>query len=374
MQLTNLLRLAAAAGAADICLGIPPNGPPDAVVEAAIGALRSGEHQYADPAGLPELRAAVADYIAKTRGTMVDPGLELTITSGATEGVFVALLTATDPGDEVVLFEPYYESYTGMVTLAGAVPVMVPLRWPGWRIDIGALRARVSGRTRAIVVNSPHNPTGRVFDAAEWDAVLDLCRERDIVCITDETYERYVFSGHRHISPLGMPDGLAHAIVVGSMSKTLEMTGWRIGFCAASARTTSALRRAHERTTVGTSRPLQRGAAALNLDDLPGHLPDIQRRRDQMARTLSELGFEVFTAEGGWFLLAGTHRLNRRATALAQELVESARVLVAPGTSFFSDMAEGDRWIRVTFIRDPHTTAAALERLAGYLSRPSERD
>ena len=367
MELANLLRLAAAAGATDICLGIPPVGPPPAVVDAAIGALRSGEHQYADPAGLADLRAAIAGYLAKSRGVTVDPETELTITAGATEGVFVALLTATDPGDEVVLFEPFYESYLGMVELVGAVPVIVPLRRPGWRLDSNALRAAVSSRTRAIVVNTPHNPTGRVFDAGEIEAVLAVCREHGLVCVTDEVYERYVFDGNRHVSPLGLPDGLAHAIVVGSLSKTLEITGWRVGFCVAAPETTAALRRAHERTTVGTSRPMQHGAAALRLDDLPDRTPPVQHQRDLMVAALSELGFEVESPEGGWFLLAGIHRLGRTATALARELVESAGVLVAPGTPFFRDRTEGDRWIRTTYIRDPEATAAALGRLTGHL-------
>jgi aspartate/methionine/tyrosine aminotransferase len=351
MELAALLRVAERVGAIDIALGIPDGDPPAPVVDAAVAALREGRHQYADPAGLPELRARLAGAVRRSHGVEVDPATELTVTCGATEALFAALVAVTDPGDEVVVVEPCYESYPGMVELAGAVPVVVPLREKGWRLDPADVARSVTARTRAVVVNTPHNPTGRVFDDGEVAGVLDVCRRHDLACVTDEVYDHYVFDGARHVSPLSLPGGRRDVVMVGSLSKTLKASGWRIGFCVADPVTTAAIRRVHERTTVGTSRPLQHGAAALTMD---------------------AMGFAVFRPEGGWFLLADTRPLGIPASTLCRELVERAGVLVAPGATFFPDAAE-DHWIRLTFVRDPVTTEEALDRLERFLARAGSR-
>ena len=383
MRLAALLRLAEKSGATDIALGLPGGGPPPPVLAGAIGAMSAGLNQYADPHGLAALRGAIADMVGEARNVAVDPQAELTITCGATEGVFVALLATTDPGDEVIVLEPFFELYPGMVRLAGAVPVPVRLTAPAWRLDETALRAAVSTRTRAILVNTPHNPTGRVFDEAEWGAIRGVCVEHDLTCITDEVYEHFAFDGRRHRSPLGdrlwspgaaKPGPGDHAIVVSSLSKTLEITGWRIGYCIAPPEVTAVLRRAHEHTTLGAARPLQAGAAALPdlrtlTASLAGRRDHLERQRDLMTDGLLAAGLDVRRPDGGWYVIAGTGPLGRPASDLATELVDAARVLVAPGTPFFADPADGDRWIRATFVRDPGQTAAALGRMTAHLGR-----
>ena len=260
MELVRLRRLATDVEALDIAVGIPRQGPPKAAVEAAVAALAEGRHQYVEPAGLPELRAAIAADRGRSTGTAVDPTAEVTVTCGAIEALLVAVLATTDPGDEVLIPEPFYESYPGIVRMAGAVPVAVPLTVPGWQLDVDALRRAVTPRTRAVILNTPHNPTGRVFTSGEMAAVVDLCAERGLVCVTDETYDHYVFDGQPMVSGWSVPGGRARVIVTGGLSKTLRMTGWRIGYCIADPGMTDVLRRVHERTTISAPAPLQYGA------------------------------------------------------------------------------------------------------------------
>jgi aspartate/methionine/tyrosine aminotransferase len=368
MQLAGLMRLAAEIGAIDIALGIPPGEPPAEAVRAATAALTGGRNQYAPPEGLLALREVIAELARRHRGVTVDPATEVTITCGATEGVLNALLAVTDPGDEVVLFEPCYENYPGMIELAGAVPRPVPLAGPGWRLDLGAVRAALTPRTRAVLLNTPHNPTGRAFDEDEVAGLLELCARHGLVLITDEVYEGFVYDGRRHVSPLGRPAAAEHAIVVGSLSKSLQMSGWRLGYCLASPALTAAVRRVHERTTVGAPGPLQVGAAAVNVAALADDSAYYQRRRDHLVTRLEELGLTMARPEGGWFVLAAVDAFGRPSDLLAEELVRSAGVLVAPGTSFFTDPADGRRWVRMTFVRDEGRTEEALDRMRKFLS------
>lgn len=368
MRLAGLMRLAAEIGAIDIALGIPPGEPPAEAVRAATDALTGGRNQYAPPEGLLALRTVIAELVLRNRGVAVDPATEVTITCGATEGVLNALLAVTDPGDEVILFEPGYENYPGMVELAGTVARPVPLVGPGWRLDLDAVRAALTPRTRAVLLNTPHNPTGRAFGEAEVAGLLALCAERDLVLITDEVYEGFVYDRRRHMSPLGMPAAGEHAIVVGSLSKSLQMSGWRLGYCLAAPEFTAAVRRVHERTTVGAPGPLQVGAAAVHVAGLADDSAYFQRRRDHLVDALEELGLPVFRPEGGWFVLAGVEAFGRPSDQLAEELVRSAGVLVAPGTSFFTDPADGRRWVRMTFARDQGRTEEALDRIRKFLN------
>ncbi len=366
MGLAGLLPLARAGGAIDLALGIPSGEPQASAVGAAIDGLRAGANQYADPAGLAALRAAVAAHTARTTGVAVDPDTEVTITAGATEGVFAALLAVTDPGDEVLLPEPYYENHPGAIRLAGAVPVPVPLRRGDWRLDPAAVAAAVTPRTRAVLLTNPHNPTGRVFDAVELAALREACPGCTLV--TDEVYRDFVYAG-AHVSPLAHR---ANQVVVGSLSKSARMTGWRIGYCVADRHTTAALRRVHERVTLGASHPLQLGAtAALTGADDRGARAAFLRRRDAVVAALRALGMAVSAPEGGWFVLADVRPLGVTGTALAHRLVESAGVLVAPGASFFADPVEGDDWIRIALVRSDAEIDAALARMARLLRVPT---
>ena len=312
------------------------------------------------------MRQAVARHLRRTRGVDVDPDREVTITSGATEGVLAALLAAVDPGDEVVLPEPYFESYPGTVRLLGAVPRLVRLRGVGWRLDPAAVRAVLTPRTRAVLLNTPHNPTGRVFTAGEVRALMEICVRHGIVCITDEVYDNFVFGGAGMTSPLNLAGARDHSIVVGSFSKSLQMSGWRLGYCVAGAELTAGLRRVVERTTVCASTPLQQGAAAAA--GFRGGAGDLQDRRDRMVKRLGQAGLEVFAPEGGWFVFAGITGVTAwSAQELAEQLLRRAGVLVAAGTPFFADPREGGRWIRTTFVRDRDATDEGLDRLVRFV-------
>lgn len=367
MELARLRRQAADVKALDLAVGIPAQGPPESAVEAAVAALAAGLHQYAEPAGLPELRAAIAQDCARSTGIAVDPLTEVTVTCGAIEALLVALLATTDPGDEVLIPEPFYESYPGIVRMAGAVPVAVPLTAPGWQLDLDALRRAVTPRTGAVILNTPHNPTGRVFRPEEIAGIIGLCADADLVCVTDEVYDHYVFDGQPMVSGWTVPGGHDRVIVTGGLSKTLRMTGWRIGYCIADPAMTDVLRRVHERTTIGAPTPLQYGAATLGAQDEHHDIPALVAARDFLVDRLRGLGFEVQRPEGGWFVLAGTAQLGLRASELSAELIERAGVLVAPGTPFFGDPCDGERWMRTTFIRDRATLATALDRIAKFL-------
>ena len=366
LELAGLFARARAAGALDIAIGTPPGQPPDAAITAAEAAMRGGHNQYADAAGLPALRAVAAGRVAAASGVGVDPDTEVTITSGSTEGLLVALLTLTDPGDEVVVIEPSFEIYDGAVALAGCRRVTVPLGPLGWSLDVDRVAAAFTARTAAVVINTPHNPTGRVFSRDELARLLDLCARHQVACVCDEVYADFVFDAGSHVSPLSFPEHRPQVVVVGSFSKANEMTGWRLGYCVADPAVTVALRRVHERTTFGSSAPLQHGAAAVARASCGPER--FQRQRDDMVRRLVGMGFEVTPPQGGWFVLAGTEGLGWPSDELADRLLAEAGVLVAPGSPFFQDRRDGRRWIRTTFVKDAATQSAALDALGAFLA------
>ncbi|NUT48889.1 MAG: pyridoxal phosphate-dependent aminotransferase [Saccharothrix sp.] len=353
--------------AIDLALGIPPGDPPAEVVGAAVAAITGGRNQYAPPEGTVAVRELIAHDLSARRGLAVHAD-EVTVTCGATEGLLDVLLAVTDPGDEVLLLEPGYEIYPGVVGLTGAVPVAVPLTFPDWRLDLDRLAGAITPRTRAVLLNTPHNPTGRVFDAAEVHGLVEFCARHGLVCVTDETYERFVYDGRSHVSPLGLG---THVAVVGSLSKSLRMSGWRIGYVVAPAELTAAVRLVHERTTVGAARPLQEGVAAWTDDGSP--VADFQRRRDHLVAGLAELGFGVTVPEGGWFAVADVTPLGYRSDEFAADLLAATGVLLAPGSAFFTDH-RAPELVRATFVRDAGRTAVALDRIGRFLdTRRAER-
>lgn len=371
MALAALMPRAAAAGAIDLALGVPPDVPPAAVIEGAVTALRGGRNQYVPAAGLDELREMLAAELFRSRGVTVDPRHHVTVTCGSAEGLVAGLLTVTDPGDEVLVPEPFFENYPGAVALCGAVPRYVPLTPGTWRLDPATLVAAVTPRTRAIILNTPHNPTGRVFDRAEVESVRDVCARYGLVCITDETYDSFVFDSGVPLSPWDLPDGRERTIMVGSLSKSMRISGWRLGYCVAGEELTQGLRKAHERITLGAATPLQHGVAA-GLAQLPGVDAAwlryrLSQRRNQVVSGLSELGFEVTAPQGGWFVFADTAAVGWNSSRLAEELVRDAGVLTAPGTAFFDDPGDGERWLRVCLVRDQETTAHAIDRIGEFL-------
>ncbi|HEY3084605.1 MAG TPA: aminotransferase class I/II-fold pyridoxal phosphate-dependent enzyme, partial [Candidatus Dormibacteraeota bacterium] len=307
-EMTRLnLALHGPAKAVNFAQGFPDFDPDPRILEAAARALRDGYNQYATTWGAPQLRNAVAAKASAAWGRAVDPETEITVSCGATEAMIAAMLAAIDPGDEVIIFEPFYENYGPDCVISGAVPRYVALRPPDWSFDPDELRRAFNARTRAIVVNTPHNPTGKVYSQQELELIAQLCREHDAMAITDEIYEHLVYRG-RHVSIATLPDMAERTITISGASKTYSVTGWRIGWLIAPPALTSAIRKVHDFLTVGAAHPLQ--IAIAEALQLPSSfyvelLGDYQERRDAMVGGLRECGFEVNAPDGAYYVMAG---------------------------------------------------------------------
>jgi aminotransferase len=348
--------------------GFPDFATDPRIVEAAAQAMRDGFNQYATTWGAPQLRKAVASKQSIAWGREVDPEKEVTVSCGATEAMIAAMLAAVDPGDEVVIFEPYYENYGPDCIISGAVPRYVTLHAPEWGFDPDELRKAFNSKTRAIVVNTPHNPTGKVFSRAELELIAELCVEHDAIAITDEIYEHLVYSG-QHIS-MGTLDGMAdRTITISGASKTFSITGWRVGWLIAPASLTSGIRKVHDFLTVGAAHPLQVAvAAALELPEsfYVELLGDYQERRDAMVTGLQECGFEAALPAGAYYVMAGIGAFGfDDDTAMARHLIEKVAVATVPGSSFFHDPSEGRAHLRFSFPKRIETIERGVQALRG---------
>src|ERR1700694_4292520 len=322
------------------------------IIEAAKLALEEGYNQYATTWGAPQLRRAIAAKQSHWWGRLVDPETDVTVACGATEAMIAAMLAAVDPGDEVVVFEPFYENYGPDCILSGAVPRFVTLRAPDWSFDEGELRAAFGPRTRAIVINTPHNPTGKVFSREELTLIGGLCQEHDAIAITDEIYEHLVYRGE-HVSMATLPGMADRTITISGASKTFSVTGWRVGWLIAPPSLTSGIRKVHDFLTVGAAHPLQIAvAAALELPasfyvELVG---DYRERRDGMAMGLQECGFGATAPDGAYYGMAGICAFGfDDDTAMARHLIEKVAVATVPGSSFFHDPSQGRGHLRFSF-------------------------
>jgi N-succinyldiaminopimelate aminotransferase len=353
-SLAELFLLARERGAIDLALGTPGYPEPATeIIEAAYEAMRAGRNQYEHPSGDLRLR----ERIAATLRTPTDPATELTITVGATEALCVALLAVVDPGDEVVLLDPGYEQFRAAITLAGAVPRFVPLHPADWRFDPAELAAAFSPRTRAVLLNSPANPTGRVLTRRELTQIAELAERWDTTVICDEVYSNYVFDGRELTSITEVPGLAERSIIVGSLSKSYAISGWRLGFLRADAARTTVLRRVHELTTNGAAAPLQVavGHAALSVD-LRTSGAQMGHRRDLAMEIFTGMGMKIAPAEGGCFLFADVSPLTggrRDSRAFAIELLDATGVLVVPAGSCFAEPARGAQHVRIAFNRQP---------------------
>ncbi len=363
---TEMSRLAKDAGAINLGQGFPDFDGPDFVKDAAIEAIRAGHGQYARSFGIGELNRQIAQVFAGDTGLRLDPDAEVTVTSGCTEALAASFLGLVNPGDEVILFEPYYDSYRACVAMSGAVPRFVTLRPPDFAVDADALRAVMSPRTRVILVNTPHNPTGRVFGLPELELIAELCREHDVIAITDEVYERLVFEGE-HIR-LATLDGMRErTVTLSSLGKTFSLTGWKVGWAIAPPPLTEAVRAAHQFITFATATPLQHGAVTALRAPAAYYsslLKDYRARRDLLVEGLADLGFEVYPPQGTYFVLADHTAFGQPDdVAFCRHLIDHAGVAAIPPSAFYSNPADGRNLVRFAFCKTQDTLREALKRL-----------
>jgi aspartate/methionine/tyrosine aminotransferase len=346
--------------------GFPDFDTDPRIVEAAARALRDGHNQYATTWGVAALRQGVARKQSVAWGRDVDADREVTVSCGATEAMIAAMLAAVDPGDEVVIFEPFYENYGPDCILSGAIPRYVALRPPDWTFDPDELRGAFSSKTRAIVINTPHNPTGKVYTRAELELIAELCIAHDAIAITDEIYEHLVYEGE-HISLATLPGMADRTITISGASKTFSVTGWRVGWLIAPPVLTAGIRKVHDFLTVGAAHPLQVAvAAALELPasfyvELRG---DYLERRDAIVAGLVECGFEASAPRGAYYVMAGIGRWGfDDDTLMARHLIERAAVATVPASSFYHDPVLGRRHLRFSFPKRLETIERGVQAL-----------
>ena len=358
-------------GAVNLSQGFPDFPAPEEIKRAAQEAIAEDINQYAITWGAKDFREAIAEKTKWYLGLDVDPEREITVTCGSTEGMIAAMMATVDPGEEVVLFEPFYENYAPDAILSGARPRYVPLRAPDWTFDREELRAAFGERTKAIILCNPNNPTGKVFTREEMEFIASLCREHDALCFTDEIYEHILYPREdrtvEHISMAQLEGTRERTVVVNSMSKTYSVTGWRVGYVIAPPDITSAVRKVHDFLTVGAAAPLQSaGAFALRLP--PAYYEqlqsDYQRRRDVLVPVLEESGFRVFRPDGAYYIMTDIRAFGfRDDIEFTRFLVREIGVAVVPGSSFYSRPELGASQVRFCFCKKDETLEAAAERL-----------
>jgi N-succinyldiaminopimelate aminotransferase len=359
--------LAAATGAINLGQGFPDEDGPVEVADAAVAAIRAGQNQYPPGAGIEPLRRAIAEHQARFWGVSVDPDTEVLVTAGATEAIAAAVLALCDPGDEILAFEPTYDSYRAVAALAGARLRPVTLVPPDHAADVDALAALVTDRTRLVLLNTPHNPTGKVFTAVELAAIARLCVERDLLAVTDEVYEHLVFDGVHQ--PLASFPGMAErTLTISSAGKTFSFTGWKIGWACGPADLVAAVRTAKQFLTYVNGAPFQ-PAVALGLglgDDFYAGLRDtLRHKRDVLCEGLRAAGFEVFVPQGTYFATVDIRPLGATdGLEFCRSLPERCGVVAVPSSVFYEDPATGRHLVRFAFCKRTDVLAEAATRLA----------
>jgi aspartate/methionine/tyrosine aminotransferase len=362
----EMTRLNAVHGGINLAQGFPNFAAPALVKEAAKRAIDADVNQYAITWGSKTLRDALAATYAELYGMRVDPETMLTVTCGSTEAMVSTLLAIVDPGDEVIVLEPFYENYGPDAAICGATPVFVPLRAPEFTFDPDELRRAFTSRTKAIIVNTPNNPTGRVFTRAELELIASLCREYDAIAVTDEIYEHIKYEGE-HI-PIATLDGMAErTVTISGASKTFSVTGWRVGWIVAPPELTAGIRKVHDFVTVGAPAPLQEAVAAalsLGTEYYRRLSTEYRARRDVLVRSLEAAGFAPNTPAGAYYVLCDIRPFGfDDDTAFARWLVGEVGVAGVPGSSFFSRKELGRHLIRFTFCKTEDMLDEAGRRL-----------
>lgn len=368
-----MTRRCAAVDGVNLAQGFPDFNPPQELIEGAIQAMRDGFNQYSITWGSPRLRTAICGKIRSYNHIEADPDMNVTVTCGATEAMMSALLAIIDPGDEVIIFEPYYENYGPDAIVSGAKPVYVPLIEPGFSFDPERLRAAFSDKTKAIIINTPHNPSGKVFSREELELVSELCNKHDTLVVTDEIYEHILYDGAEHVSPASIPGLKDRTITISGLSKTYSATGWRIGYIIAPEPITNAIRKVHDFLTVGAPAPLQEaGVVAMQMpSDYYAKLASFyQHKRDIICRELVKVGFVPFVPNGAYYVLTDVSKFNPISdTDFAIRLVNEIGVATVPGSSFYSTCDLGRDKIRFAFCKTEETLRMAIERLAKLTER-----
>ena len=363
----EMTRLAGRHGAVNLGQGMPDFEAPQEVKDAACKAIQDGYNQYAITWGAPALRQAIAAKVRSFNGIECDPDANVTVCCGATECMMATMMALVDPGDEVVIFQPYYENYGPDALLTGAKPVWVHLRPPDWRIDPDELRAAFSPRTKAIIVNTPNNPTGRIFTREELSLIAGLCQEFDAYAFADEIYEYIRHTDAPHVSIATLPGMAERTVTISGLSKTFSVTGWRLGYCIAPAAITAGIRKAHDFLTVGAPHPLQMaGAAALALpqayyDKLR---TDYRRRRELFLPYLRDAGFTVYEPDGAYYVMTDIAGLGHGDDAeFVKWMIREVGVSAVPGSSFYAPRDLGKTKVRFMFAKRDETLHQAGERL-----------
>ncbi len=367
----EMTRVVSQHGGVNLAQGMPNFPPPPELLEAAHRAIDGDFHQYAITWGTPPLRQAIADKYRTFYGLTVDPERHVTVCCGSTETMLSTLLAVLNPGDQVIIFEPFYENYGPGCIISGAEPVFVPLEPPDFSFDADRLRKAVTPRTRAIIFNSPNNPTGKVFSRAELETIAALCREHDLLAITDEIYEHIVYDGLGHTPIATLPGMAERTITISGISKSYSVTGWRVGYAIASEALSLGIRRAHDFVTVGAPHPLQEAAVtALRLPDAyyVRLREAYQARRDLLWGYVEKAGFVAWKPKGAYYILTDVAHFMKHYgvaddTAFAMWLIKHVGVATVPGSSFYAHPELGRTKIRFCFPKTDDVLRDAGERL-----------
>jgi aspartate/methionine/tyrosine aminotransferase len=374
----EMTRLGEEAGAVNLSQGLPDFEAPAEVLQAAVVAIEQGHNQYTFPFGMPEFRRAVAEKSAAFNGIAADPETEVTITCGVSEAVVAAILALTDPGDEAIILEPWYENYVPGCLMAGVTPRFVRLQGADFALDADLVQRAVNDRTRLLFINSPHNPTGRVFTHEELTAVADLCQRHNIIVVADEIYERIVYAGHEHVSIGSLPGMAERTVTISGLGKAYAVTGWRVGWATAAAPMTALIRKVHDYMTVCAPSPFQAaGIAALSLPQ--AYYREMRetyaRGRDLLLAALDGVGIGYCRPQGAYYVMADVSSVSWDAAAhrrvgwsddraFAEYLARDVGVAVVPGSSFYADAADGSTRVRFNFAKKRETLESAAARLA----------
>ncbi|WP_225977384.1 pyridoxal phosphate-dependent aminotransferase [Nostoc sp. CENA543] len=363
----EMTRIAVQYGAVNLAQGFPDFPCPPELKQAAYEAIETDINQYAITWGDRLFREAIAHKVNWYLGLDINPETQITVTCGSTEAMAAVMLATIDPGDEVIVFEPYYENYSPDAILAGAIPRYITLHPPDWRFDANELRQAFNNNTKAIIINTPHNPTGKVFTREELNLIAELCQKWDVLAFTDEIYEHILYDGTQHIALATLPGMEERTITINGLSKTYSVTGWRVGYILATPELTGAIRKVHDFLTVGAPAPLQRaGVAAMQLP--PSYYEELARlyrqKRDSILQILDQVSIPYFVPKGAYYVFANIAKFGYKTDIeFTNYLIKEIGVAMVPGSSFFSQPEKGNSFIRFCFSKKPETLKSAGERL-----------